>query len=106
MKAKDVIFYQNKASCHAAGAVQSYLAASFPCFIPNALMSPNSSDFIVLDYCTWALSKERLLRYEMISNFEKLEWILNKVEADSARGYPGHRGFLAVPSPCSGGGWR
>jgi len=78
MKAEDVIFYQDKAPCHAAGTVQSYLAAIFPCFIPNALMPPNSPDLNVLDYCVWALLKERLLKYGLISNFKKLARILKK----------------------------
>jgi len=29
-----------------------------------------------------------------------------RVEADSEGGYPGRRGFLAVPSPCIGVRWR
>ena len=79
MKVEEVIVYQNKAPCHATGTVQSYLAAFFPCFMPNALMPPNSPDLNVLDYCVWALLKERLLRYGLISSFEKLGRIL-KIE--------------------------
>jgi len=68
MKAKDVIFYQDKASCHAAASVQSHLAAIFPLFIRNADMPPNSPELNVLNYCVCSLLKERLNKYGLIPN--------------------------------------
>ena len=46
---RTVIFYQDKAPCHAAKSVQDHLAAIFPSFIPNGCMAPNSPDLNVLD---------------------------------------------------------
>jgi len=68
LSADTVIFYQDKAPCHAAASVQSHLAAIFPCFISNDRMPPNSPDLNVLDFCVWALLKERLNKYGMIPN--------------------------------------
>lgn len=78
LKPDSVIFYQDKAPCHAAKSVQSYLAAIFPCFVPNHAMPPNSPDLNVLDFCVWNLLKERLNKYGLISNFEKLKKLLKK----------------------------
>ena len=60
LNAESVIFYQDKAPCHAAASVQQYLAAIFPSFILNGCMPPNSPDLNVLDYCVWSLLKERV----------------------------------------------
>ena len=75
---KKVIFYQDKAPCHAAKSVQEYLKISFPAFIPNTSMPPNSPDLNVLDYCVWSLLKERLNKYGHIASFKRLKEQLQK----------------------------
>ena len=78
LNAESVIFYQDKAPCHAAASVQQYLAAIFPSFIPNGCMPPNFPDLNVLNYCVRSLLKERVNKYGLIPNFEKLKSILKK----------------------------
>ena len=52
--------------------------AIFPSFIPNTSIPPNSPDLNVLDYCVWNLLKERLNKYGLIPNFEKLKTLWKK----------------------------
>ena len=78
LKRESVIFYQDKAPCHAAKTVQAHLAAIFPRFIPNDRMPPNSPDLNPLDYSIWSLLKQRLIKYGLITDFEKLKKILKK----------------------------
>ena len=78
LNAETTIFYQDKAPCHAAKSVQTYLAAIFPAFIPNDRMPPNSPDLNVLDFFVWAMLKQRLEKYGLITNFKKLKRILQK----------------------------
>jgi len=78
LEAEEVIFYQDKAPCHAAKTVQSHLAAILPAFIPNDRMPPNSPDLNVPDFCVWSMLKQRLVKYGLISIFEKLKKILKK----------------------------
>ncbi|OQV23395.1 hypothetical protein BV898_02841 [Hypsibius exemplaris] len=75
---KTVIFYQDKAPCHAVRSVQEYLKQIFPVFVPIASMPPISPDLNVLDYCIWNILKQRLNKYGLISNFKKLKKILQK----------------------------
>ena len=79
LNAKTVIFYQDKAPCHAAKSTQDILAEIFPCFILNNSMPPNAPDLNVLDYCVWSLLNEGLNKYGLIGNYAKLKKILKKV---------------------------
>jgi len=50
LKPEIIIYYQDKAPCHAAISVQKHLDAIFPCHVPKDAMPPNSPDLNVLDY--------------------------------------------------------
>jgi DDE superfamily endonuclease len=78
MTAKTVIFYQDKAPCHAARTVQSFLEEEMPCFVRNGDIPPNSPDLNVLDYSIWSYLKERLNKHGLISSFDRLKKILQE----------------------------
>ena len=78
MRAETAIFYQDKAPCHAAGTVQSFLEKEMPCFVRNKDMPPNSPDLNVFDYYIWSYLKERLNKHRMISSFDRLKKILEQ----------------------------
>ena len=90
MEKKEIIFYQDKASCHGAGTVQDFLKEELPAFVLNDKIPPNSPDLNPLDYCIWDMLKEAPCRHGLISNFRKLkhslmkEWKLNRQEAIEA----------------------
>jgi transposase len=68
-----IIFYQDKAPCHAAASVQRFLKEELPSFVPNDSMPPNSPDLNPLDYSIWNMLKEGLDKHGLISNFKKLK---------------------------------
>ena len=73
---KKVIFYQDLAPAHRAKKTQGFLKKNFPCFVPASETPPNSPDLNPLDYCLWSILKERLNKYDLIPNFERLAEIL------------------------------
>ena len=72
------IFWQDKAPCHIAAPVQAFLGKKLPCFVRKDDVPPGSPDLNPLDFCIWSLLKERLNKYGLITNFEKLAKILKK----------------------------
>jgi hypothetical protein len=76
IKSDSAILYQDKALCHAALSVQTFLGEEMPCFVRNADNPTNSPDLNPLDYCIWSLLKERLNKHGLISRFDRLAAIL------------------------------
>jgi len=78
MVAKRAILVQDNAPCHKAASVQKFLENYFPRFLRSQAWPPNSSDLNVLDYFGWDALQERIDKYGMIPNFNKLKEILKK----------------------------
>lgn len=78
MSANKVILYQDKAPCHKAKSVQTFLEANAPCFIRNKEIPPNSPDLNPLDYGIWAALKVALEKHKKVKNFNHLKKLLIK----------------------------
>jgi DDE superfamily endonuclease len=78
IKQKDMILYQDKAPCHVAESVQSFLAEKTPCFIEKDQIALNSPDLNPLDYAIWSALKAELAKHNIVRNFEELKKLLIK----------------------------
>ena len=75
---KKVIFHQDLAPAHRAKKAQGFLKENFPRFIPAWDTPSNSPDINPLDFCLWSVLKDRLTKYDLVPNFDRLCKILHK----------------------------
>ena len=75
---KKIIFHQDLASAHRAKKMQPFLEEFLPLFVRAVETFPNSPDLNPLDYCLWSVLKEKLDKYNLVPNFDRLSEILRK----------------------------
>ena len=57
---------------------RSFLRDTLPRFVRSHETPPNSPDLNLLDYCLWSILKDKLVKYDLVPNFERLSEILRK----------------------------
>ena len=75
---KKIIFHQDHAPAHRVRNTQPFLEEVLPLFVRADETPPNSPDPNPLDYSLWRILKEKLDKYYLVPNFERLSEILRK----------------------------
>ena len=73
---KKIISHQDHAPAHRVRKTQFFLAEILPLFVRADETPPNSPDPNPLDYSLWRILKEKLDKYDLVKNFERLSEIL------------------------------
>ena len=75
---KKIILYQDIVPAHRAKKTQTFLKDTLPRFARSHETPPNSPDLNPLDYCLWSILKDKLDKYDLVPNFDRLSEILRK----------------------------